>query len=77
MNKNSFNRAVKRVLRVQSFREYKNEIFTKAQYNKLVELVACSYMYNEDMHTGTPQEQRLLKDIYYILTGNDDPNNER
>ena len=59
----------------QTLKEEK--IFTTAQLNKLIELVACSYMYNEDYHIGTPQEQRLLKNIYYILTGSDNPNNER
>lgn len=54
-----------------------NKIFTKEQLNKLVELVACSYIYNKDMKTGTPQEQRLLKNIYEILTGNDNPERER
>ena len=77
MNNATFNKLVARLLRVQTFREVKNKIFTPAQLNKLIELVACSYIYNEDMKTGTPQDQRLLKDIYYILTGNEDPNNER
>ena len=54
-----------------------DKIFTKEQHNKLVELVACSYIYNKDMKTGTPQEQRLLKNIYQILTGRDNPEEER
>lgn len=54
-----------------------NNPFTKRQLEKLIELVACSYMYNEDMKTGDQYEQRLLKNIYFILTGHDDPNDER
>lgn len=77
MKKATFNKLVARLLRAQTFKEIKNKIFTPKQLSKLIELVACSYMYNEDMKTGTPQDQRLLKDIYYILTGNEDPNNER
>lgn len=53
------------------------KIFTEKQLNKLIEMVACTYMYNEDMKTGSPQEQRLLKNIYFILTGSDDPNEQR
>lgn len=53
------------------------KIFTEKQLNKLIELVACTYIYNVDMGTGNPQEQRLLKNIYHILTGCDDPENER
>ena len=54
-----------------------SKIFTKAQLNKLIELVACAYIYNVDYKCGTPQEQRLLKNIYYILTGKEDPESER
>lgn len=54
-----------------------NKIFTKRQLEKLIELVACSYMYNEDMKTSDQYEQRLLKNIYFVLTGRDDPNEER
>lgn len=64
----------------QIHRHYKlkeDAIFTTAQLNKLIELVSCSYMYNEDMKTGSPQEQRLLKNIYYLLTGSDNPNDQR
>lgn len=71
----SFNNLLSKLNKHQALKEEK--IFTKAQLNKLIELVACTYMYNEDMKTGTPQEQRLLKNIYYILTGSDNPNNER
>ena len=70
-----FTQIVNMLVRHETLKEEK--IFTKQQLNKLVELVACSYMYNEDMKTGTPQEQRLLKNIYCILTGNDNPNEER
>lgn len=58
-----------------TIREYKP--FTKKQLNKLVELVACTYIYNVDMKTSNGHEQRLLKNIYFILTGNDNPENER
>ena len=54
-----------------------DKIFTPQQLNKLIELVSCSYIYNVDMKTGTPQEQRLLKNIYQILTGRDNPEEER
>ena len=59
------------------FKSTAKEVFTKRQIEKLIELVACSYMYNEDMKTGDQYEQRLLKNIYFILTGRDDPNEER
>ncbi len=54
-----------------------SKAFTKAQLNKLIELVACTYIYNVDMKSGTPQQQRLLKNIYFVLTGNDNPESER
>lgn len=68
-------RIIKPYLKHECLQEEK--IFTKKQLAKLVELVACSYIYNKDMHTGTPQEQRLLKNIYRILTGRENPENER
>lgn len=63
------------VVRHQTLKEEK--IFTAQQLNKLVEMVACQYIYNVDMKTGTPQEQRLLKNIYMILTGSNDPEEQR
>lgn len=71
----TFNEHVNALIKHQTLKEEK--IFTPAQLNKLVELVACTYIYNVDMHTGTPQEQRLLKNIYFKLTGNEDPESER
>ena len=71
----TYEKLLKLVLKNQTLKESK--IFTEKQLNKLVELVACSYIYNKDMHTGTPQEQRLLKNIYQILTGRENPENER
>ena len=50
---------------------------TEAQYNKLVEFVACNYIYNVDMNTGSKSEQRLLKNIYKALTGSDNPEEQR
>ena len=72
---NSFNNLLSKLIKHQTLKEEK--IFTTAQLNKLIELVACSYIYNVDYHIGTPQEQRLLKNIYYILTGSDDPEEQR
>lgn len=63
------------LMRHLNFKESK--AFTKRQLNKIIELVACSYIYNVDMKTGNAHEQRLLKNIYFILTGNDNPENER
>ena len=74
MNKKA-NELLNKLIKHQTLKDEK--IFTKAQLNKLIELVACAYIYNVDMHIGTPQEQRLLKNIYCILTGNDDPESER
>lgn len=54
-----------------------NNPFTKKQLNKIIELVACTYIYNVDMKTGNGYEQRLLRNIYYILTGCDNPEKER
>ena len=54
-----------------------DKIFTQAQLNKLIELVACTYIYNVDMNTSNGNEQRLLKNIYFILTGCEDPESER
>ena len=68
------------LIKVSKYLQFKStakEVFTKRQIEKLIELVACSYMYNEDMKTGDQYEQRLLKNIYFILTGRDDPNEER
>ena len=66
---------------IAQFERYANlkesKIFTTRQLNKLIELVACSYIYNVDMKTGQPGEQKLLKNIYFILTGNEDPESER
>lgn len=70
-----YNTLLNNLLKNQELKESK--IFTKQQLNKLIELVACTYMYNQDMKLGTPQEQRLLKNIYQILTGNENPNEER
>lgn len=72
---NAFNQRLNNTLKHQTLIQEK--IFTPAQLNKLVELVACAYIYNVDMQTGTPQEQRLLKNIYFKLTGNEDPEDER
>lgn len=56
----------------------KNEkIFTARQLDKLIELVSCSYIYNLDMKTGDGNEQRLLANIYFILTGYENPERER
>ena len=71
----SFNNLLSIMMKHQTLKEEK--IFTKQQLSKLVELVACSYIYNVDMKTGTSAEQRVLKNIYKILTGNDDPESER
>lgn len=69
------NEMINRITKHADLKE--NKIFTPRQLDKLIELVACSYIYNKDMKTGTPQEQRLLKNIYYILTGSDDPEEQR
>ena len=66
------------ISQVERYLALKNaKAFTPRQLAKLVEFVACAYIYNVDMKTGTPQEQRLLKNIYFILTGHDDPEDER
>ena len=75
MTQKTFNEYLNRTLKHQTLKDEK--IFTKAQLKKLIELVACTFMYNEDMETGTPQEQKLLKNIYHILTGSDNPNEQR
>ena len=75
MSNKQFNEAINKALKHQTLKEEK--IFTKAQLNKLIELVACTYIYNVDYKIGTPQEQRLFKNIYYILTGNENPEEER
>ena len=71
----NYNQHLTNLLKHETLKEEK--IFTKKQLDKLVELVACSYMYNEDMKTGTPSEQKILKNIYFILTGREDPDSER
>lgn len=70
-----FNNLLSQMIKRQTLKE--DKIFTNRQLDKLIELVSCAYMYNEDMHIGTPQEQRLLKNIYYILTGSNNPNEQR
>lgn len=71
----TYEKLLKLVLKNQTLKESK--IFTEKQLNKLVELVACSYIYNIDMGEAQPSEQRLLKNIYQILTGREDPEDER
>lgn len=71
----AFNERLNKLLKHATLKE--DKIFTNRQLEKLIELVACTYIYNVDMKTGTPQEQRLLKNIYFILTGSDNPEEQR
>ena len=77
MKQDTFNKALKQVLRMQEYKENKNRQFTKAMQDKLIELVYCQYKWGVDYPTSTnPQEQKMLKDLYAILTYGGDVDNE-
>lgn len=74
----TFSQELARIMRRATFEENQRQLFTPRQLDKLVELVACAYIYGVDYPQSTdPQTQKLLKNIYFILTGNDDPEDER
>ena len=70
MNNKNFNTNIKKLIRRGAYIENARDIFTKAQENKLIELVECQYIWGRDYPDSTnAQTQKMLSDLYFTLTG--------